>query len=152
MAGIAGLLRILFEGREGGLRARWRRDERGAAPAEAPPPSAPTAAPEAERAHFQTIARSDELAEGEVIEARLGEVLVALCRVDGVAHAVSGTCPHAGGPLGDGRLEGAHLVCPYHGWAFDVRNGACRVDAERPVEVFELREEDGAILARLAPR
>jgi nitrite reductase/ring-hydroxylating ferredoxin subunit len=48
--------------------------------------------------------------------------------IDGelVAHAT--VCPHRLGPLGDGALEGASVRCPWHGYRFDVRSGACSED------------------------
>ena len=48
-----------------------------------------------------------------------------LVRVGDRVHALAGTCTHQGGPLGDGRLSGARLTCPWHGWSFDVRTGQC---------------------------
>jgi nitrite reductase (NADH) small subunit len=32
-------------------------------------------------------------------------------------------CPHKGGPLSDGLLGGATLVCPLHDTTFDLRTG-----------------------------
>ena len=38
-------------------------------------------------------------------------------------YAVDNTCPHAGGPLGEGHLEGPVVECPWHGWQFNVQTG-----------------------------
>jgi len=48
-----------------------------------------------------------------------------LVRVGDRIHALAGTCTHQGGPLGDGKLSGTRLTCPWHGWMFDVRTGQC---------------------------
>ncbi|MGE0710996.1 MAG: Rieske (2Fe-2S) protein [Planctomycetota bacterium] len=48
---------------------------------------------------------------------------VAVFNVDGAFHAVENTCPHAGGPLGEGDLRGAVVSCPWHQWPFDVTTG-----------------------------
>lgn len=40
------------------------------------------------------------------------------------------TCPHAGGNLAAGTLDGHIVSCPWHHWKFDVRTGTC-VDAPR---------------------
>ena len=48
---------------------------------------------------------------------------VALFDVDGTIHAIDATCMHAGGPLGEGALEGAVVTCPWHGWQYDVTTG-----------------------------
>src|SRR5262245_39737550 len=46
-----------------------------------------------------------------------GRDIALSCR-DGAFGAVSNTCNHVGGPLGDGSLEGDYLVCPWHQWKF----------------------------------
>ena len=40
-----------------------------------------------------------------------------------VYYAIGDVCTHDDGPLGDGDLEGFHIVCPRHGAEFDVRTG-----------------------------
>ena len=47
-------------------------------------------------------------------------VLVAL--PDGV-FAIDGRCPHRGGPMAEGKLDGCLLRCPWHGFKYDVRTG-----------------------------
>lgn len=37
--------------------------------------------------------------------------------------ATAARCPHAGGPLAQGKLQGNRLVCPRHSSTFDVRSG-----------------------------
>ena len=37
---------------------------------------------------------------------------------------VSNVCNHVGGPLGEGRLEGDYIVCPWHDWKFHRCTGA----------------------------
>jgi nitrite reductase/ring-hydroxylating ferredoxin subunit len=48
---------------------------------------------------------------------------VALFNVGGAFHAIENTCPHRGGPLGDGALMGTTVTCPWHGWQFDCTTG-----------------------------
>ncbi|MBA3541405.1 MAG: Rieske 2Fe-2S domain-containing protein [Deltaproteobacteria bacterium] len=45
--------------------------------------------------------------------------------VDGVMIAVPGVCPHEDVALWEGDLRGSTIVCPGHGWGFDVHTGAC---------------------------
>ena len=40
--------------------------------------------------------------------------------------ALRDRCPHREAPLSAGRVEGACVECPYHGWRFDV-SGVCRL-------------------------
>ena len=55
-----------------------------------------------------------------------GKHRIAVFHIDGSYFAVSDACPHAGGPLSDGWLEGTEVTCPWHGWSFDVK--LCDVD------------------------
>ena len=58
-----------------------------------------------------------------VTEAKIGKTRVAISWSDGAFGAVSGVCNHAGGPLGQGTLEGEYLTCPWHYWKFHRRTG-----------------------------
>ncbi len=42
----------------------------------------------------------------------------------GELHCIANTCTHRGGSLGEGKLTGDCIECPYHGWTFD-KNGTC---------------------------
>ena len=64
-----------------------------------------------------------QLPAGSVMEASIGEDRFAICNVDGRIHALTGTCPHRGGPLGQGAMNGVNLTCPWHAWEFDCRTG-----------------------------
>lgn len=61
---------------------------------------------------------------GTCLETVAADRIVALFNVDGIMYALDGVCPHQGGPLGRGCLEGAIVTCPWHGWQFDVRSGS----------------------------
>lgn len=70
---------------------------------------------------------------------------VAVVRVQGVVYAVDAVCPHRGGLLADGDLQGHHLYCPLHAWCFDVRTGAAFFPHGAKVACFRVREESGRI-------
>jgi nitrite reductase/ring-hydroxylating ferredoxin subunit len=82
---------------------------------------------------------------GSVEEAAAGEAFYAICNVDGALHCVEGTCPHAGGPLGQGNLHGNYLVCPWHGWEFDTRTGLNDSDEDVKLATFPVVVQDGVI-------
>ncbi len=48
-----------------------------------------------------------------------------LVELDGALVAHAALCPHWLGPLGDAPVEGGEVRCPWHGYRFDVRTGAC---------------------------
>ncbi len=53
----------------------------------------------------------------------VGDGRVALSCVGGEFGAISNVCNHVGGPLGEGRLDGDFVVCPWHQWKFHRRSG-----------------------------
>jgi len=71
----------------------------------------------------------------------LGRVL-ALFNLDGDYFAVDNSCPHRGGPLGEGCLQGTVVTCPWHGWQFDVRTGESPLNPRHRVRRIPL-ERDG---------
>jgi nitrite reductase (NADH) small subunit len=69
------------------------------------------------------VASLSQIPTGEMIEVIIAGVPYAICNVDGELHAIEGVCPHQGGPLAQGALHGNMVVCPWHAWEFDCRNG-----------------------------
>lgn len=65
----------------------------------------------------------NECPPGEGRECVAGDRIVAVFNVEGEFFAMDGICPHQGGPLGKGFLQGCIVTCPWHGFQFDVRNG-----------------------------
>lgn len=65
--------------------------------------------------------------------------------------ASDNTCPHRGGPLGEGDIIGNEIVCPWHLWGFDLATGACAGNPEISIVTHEVRVEGERILVRLTP-
>lgn len=74
-------------------------------------------------ADFVKVATTADVPPGTVIEVEYEGEPVALANVDGEYLAIGGTCTHQGGPLGEGELEGATVICPWHGGIFNLRSG-----------------------------
>jgi nitrite reductase/ring-hydroxylating ferredoxin subunit len=66
-----------------------------------------------------------ELKPGELTLVALGGARVVLTRLGEQVVAFGDVCAHQGGPLHQGKLTGARLACPWHGWMYDVRTGQC---------------------------
>ena len=80
------------------------------------------------------------------MEVNLGEESYAVCNTNGEVHALAGICPHAGGPLGQGAMNGEFVVCPYHEWAFDCRTGENDYDPTIRQDIFAVKVEGDDIL------
>lgn len=64
-----------------------------------------------------------DLAPGDSMLVEGGPEVIALFNLDGGFYACSNVCPHAGAPLVQGFVRGTTLVCPWHGWSFDLSTG-----------------------------
>jgi nitrite reductase/ring-hydroxylating ferredoxin subunit len=72
-----------------------------------------------------------------------------VANVDGEICVLDGVCPHEGGPLGEGDIEGGRVVCPWHAFAFDVHTGAAQDDPDLKAKVFEAKVENGELRVTL---
>ena len=72
---------------------------------------------------FVTVAKVDDIPPGTGHTVEVHGIWIALFNVDGSFYAIDNTCPHAGGPLGEGHLDGCIVECPWHGWRFNVQTG-----------------------------
>lgn len=86
-----------------------------------------------------------DLPPGQATELTLLGQPVALFNVGGSFHALVNRCPHRGGPLGQGFLDGAEVSCPWHNWTFNVTTGENVVSAEMKVARHEVKVEDGHV-------
>jgi thiamine pyrophosphate-dependent acetolactate synthase large subunit-like protein/nitrite reductase/ring-hydroxylating ferredoxin subunit len=86
----------------------------------------------------------DELPEGRVTAVSCGKTTVAVTHHDGEYAALDNSCPHQGGPLGEGSIETGWLRCPWHGWDFDPLTGETPGDHDDCVTTYPVEErEDG---------
>ena len=76
---------------------------------------------------------------------RLGGVALCVVRTTHGTFAVDALCPHAGGPLDEGDLEDGQLVCPLHGFAFDLRTGACENDPSCSIQAYCARVREDRV-------
>jgi nitrite reductase/ring-hydroxylating ferredoxin subunit len=74
---------------------------------------------------------------------------MALVNVDGEVFAIESNCPHQGGPLARGQLDGEVVTCPWHGWRWNVKTGrAVWPPVDWRVPRYETRLEGEDILVR----
>jgi nitrite reductase (NADH) small subunit len=108
----------------------------------------------------------DEFTEGRRKVFVAGEHEIVLLRVQGSLHAYENQCLHMGGPVGEGIILGKveavldaqkrlveerfsetelHLICPWHGWEYDVATGVCAGDRRLKLKQFPVVEREGHV-------
>jgi nitrite reductase/ring-hydroxylating ferredoxin subunit len=95
---------------------------------------------------FVKVGSLAELPPGSVMQAEVGEHAFAICNLGGELHALDGVCPHAGGPLGEGILDGERLICPWHAWEYDCRTGLNDYDENVKLTKFPVKAEGDDVL------
>jgi nitrite reductase (NADH) small subunit/3-phenylpropionate/trans-cinnamate dioxygenase ferredoxin subunit len=88
---------------------------------------------------FTSVAKVDDVPEGEGRVVEVNGVAVGLFNVGGTFYAIDDTCIHRGGPLGEGACEGNVVSCPWHGWQYDVTTGECLSSPGESVEKYEVQ-------------
>ena len=99
---------------------------------------------------FVKVGSVSKLPAGSVMEASIGEERYAICNVAGAVLALSGTCPHRGGPLGQGVVNGGNLTCPWHAWEFDCRTGHHDYNPAIKLDTFPVEISGGDIVVDIA--
>ena len=95
-----------------------------------------------------TVMRAEELPPDRPVTVRVNERDIALARCEqdgGAPHALDNRCPHRGGQLGDGSINGDDLVCPLHGYDFDLHTGISRYAPIERVDVYPARFHRGEV-------
>ena len=100
---------------------------------------------------FVRVADLAALPPGSAGAFRAGRFEVALFNVDGSFYALENACPHQGGPIAEGFVEGLTVVCPWHAWCFDLRTGAMTLGAFATIPRFAVKAEDGGVWVSTEP-
>ncbi len=70
------------------------------------------------------VADLDALTVGQVTMVMANNTAVCLVRTDEHGYtALDNRCPHQGGPLGEGQIDGQWVICPWHGYEYDPSSG-----------------------------
>ena len=112
------------------------------------------------------VASTDEFsADGDRVIVAVEGIEIAVIYHDGEFHGLLHFCPHQSGPLCDGELTGRtglaedgfrwtydtderYVLCPWHGWKFDITTGV-NVDQEAyRVPTFDVEVENGEVYVK----
>ena len=96
---------------------------------------------------FINVAKAGEIpsGEGRLVMGPFDKPM-ALFNLDGEYYEINFVCPHMGGPLGSGSLQGSVVTRPWHGWTFDIRDGKADHEGGHCVSAYETKVEGDDIL------
>lgn len=78
------------------------------------------------------------MVDGRAKVVNAGGTPVALVLAGGKFYAFSNVCRHRGGPIGEGEvdLDQGTVICPWHGWQYDLKTGQARLNPLAKLQVY----------------
>ena len=113
---------------------------------------------------FVEAAKAGEFQDGTMKEVEIQGKKILLARIKGKYYATQGRCPHFGGNLSHGVLDGTVVTCPLHGSQFDLTDGHIvrwvkgsgvssavlrKLKSARPLDTYKVKVEGDKILIEL---
>lgn len=94
---------------------------------------------------FTPVCKTTEIPAGTGKPLMVNGITLAVFNISGAFHAMSNTCPHRGGPLGEGAVAGNVVTCPWHGFAFDCTTGESAEGRPMRVASYKTRMQNGMV-------
>ncbi|MBO0887977.1 Rieske (2Fe-2S) protein [Candidatus Bathyarchaeota archaeon] len=91
------------------------------------------------------VAEINEIPEGGSKIINLEGRSVALFKIKNQYFAISNNCLHRGGPLGEGEVRNYEVTCPWHGWKFNLIDGAFWMIPTLKVKTFRVHESTDGV-------
>jgi nitrite reductase/ring-hydroxylating ferredoxin subunit len=92
----------------------------------------------------------DGVAEGAVIRVEVGDLTVAVYRVEGNFYVTDDHCTHGPGSLSEGFLDGYEIECDFHQGCFDIRTGeVTQPPCIVPIRTYKVIVENGRVLIEI---
>jgi thiamine pyrophosphate-dependent acetolactate synthase large subunit-like protein/nitrite reductase/ring-hydroxylating ferredoxin subunit len=98
---------------------------------------------------YSVLKDKKTLPEGRVQTVTAGHQGICLTHYEGKFSALDNSCPHQGGPLGEGSIENGMLRCPWHGWDYDPCTGMSPGGFDDGLQTFEVKEEGNEIFVAI---
>lgn len=90
---------------------------------------------------FVWVAKTSDFPEGRGRVVNVGRKPVAVFQIDGNFYVVNDVCPHRGGTLSCGAVQGTCVICPSHGMRFDLRTGESTNGFGHHIQTYEVKVE-----------
>lgn len=101
---------------------------------------------------FKKVCKVDELREKVGKRFFIDDVEVAIFKVDGEIYALNNICPHQHSALiFDGFIEDCKVVCPAHGWEFNLSDGKM-AKGRKGLDSYEVKIIDNDVYVKVFKR
>ena len=100
-------------------------------------------------ANFVKVCKTDDVKGGCGKSVEINGKAVGVFNIDGKFYAINDVCGHRGGPLAEGEVDGTTVICPWHGWRYNVTTGENELLPALPTEKYEVQVEGDDVLVDL---
>jgi methionine sulfoxide reductase heme-binding subunit len=100
---------------------------------------------------FVDVCAVDDIAERRARTVCLSGERVAVFKYDGRVSAVSNVCRHQNGPIGEGKMVGDCIVCPWHGYEYGPADGRAPAPFTEKLPTFAVKVVNGRVLVNPRP-
>ena len=101
------------------------------------------------KVNFKACLQEKDLKEGQMKHVQVSGKSILLVKHGGQIFAISNICPHEGCSLDKGILYDFFVMCPCHGWKFDVRNGQYNEIKEIALVSYRCKIQNGKIFVEI---
>ena len=102
-----------------------------------------------ENESYQKVCSINDLQEGKGKRFLIDDVDIALFNIDGEVYALTNICPHQHTPkIFEGFLENNCIVCPSHGWKFDLKTGK-KPSGSNGLETYKVELVDNDVYVKV---
>ncbi len=98
---------------------------------------------------YKPVANIDDFPPGAIKLVETEKLEIALYNVAGNVYATSNVCPHQGASLAQGKLDGEEILCPWHQWCFNVKDGVSPMNPRLKVRTYPVKLEGKQVLIDL---
>ncbi|NOX89004.1 MAG: Rieske (2Fe-2S) protein [Calditrichaeota bacterium] len=95
------------------------------------------------------IAISSRIKEGKGFSVVVDGKKIVVFRYKGELFALRNSCPHQGALLSDGFAQNEQAVCLYHGWRFNLKDGAFDNNPILKIPTYAVYEKDGFVFLKI---
>ena len=97
---------------------------------------------------YKILNSPNDIEEGKTIKVQAGKIFLAVSKFNGKIGAIDNSCPHMGGPLGEGVIDNGFIKCPWHGYEFHPCTGKSPEGFTDEVQAYQVDiRDDGVYVA-----
>ena len=101
---------------------------------------------------YKKVCKVSDLYENRGTRFLINDVDIAIFKINGEVFAVSNTCPHQHTQsIYDGFIEDGCVVCPAHGWMFNLKTGK-QPTGVRGLDSYSVKIIDDEVFALVKPK